>query len=270
MVSDGYARMIVIRVGMNTRWGKMLSTKWKDPHETTPIQARLQTVTSLTSKIGLLAASSVSLVWLVQYLMGNKRNGYVPGKTEFHEVVSEMVGILATAIVRKHSACEAIASATTIYTKLNQMAVTKFWLGEGFIEQGASSQAVPSVIELLHQAVSLHTTQPPLKVSSFNWTLTEKAIICWAIQEMGMNTQELKETCSIVHDEAFDSVKTSGGFLMKKNDDNTIHVHWKGTPEAILAMCSQYYDTTGIVKAIDYDTREKLNHIAQAMAIDGL
>ncbi|KAJ9154255.1 hypothetical protein P3X46_027611 [Hevea brasiliensis] len=87
---------------------------------------------------------------------------------------------------------------------------------------------------------------------------------------MGMNTQELKETCSIVHDKAFDSVKTRGGFLMKKNDDNTIHVHWKGAPEAILAMCSQYYDTTGIVKAIDYDTREKLNHIAQAMAIDGL
>ncbi|KAJ9154254.1 hypothetical protein P3X46_027610 [Hevea brasiliensis] len=98
MVSDGYARMIVIRVGMNTRWGKMLSTKWKDPHETTPIQARLQTVTSLTSKIGLLAASLVSLVWLVQYFTGNKRNGYVPSKTEFHEVVSEMVGILATVI----------------------------------------------------------------------------------------------------------------------------------------------------------------------------
>ncbi|KAJ9182186.1 hypothetical protein P3X46_006209 [Hevea brasiliensis] len=302
MVADGYALMLVTSVGMNTKWGKMLSTKWKDPHETTPIQARLQAITSLTSKVGLMVASLVFLVWLVHYFKGEMRNGYVPGKTEFHEVFCEMVGILATVIaiaagavaeglplavvitlaysmksmtnnhtiVRKHSACEAIASATTICTKLNQMAVTKFWLGQGFIEQGAYSQVAPTIIELLHQAVGLHTTQNSSKVSSFIWTPIEKAIICWAIQEMGMNTRELKETCSILHGEAFDSKKRRGGFLMKKNNDNTIHVHWKGTPEAILAMCSQYYDTTGIVKAIDYDTREKLNHVAQVMATDGL
>lgn len=302
MVTDGYALMLVTSVGINTKWGKMLSTKWEDPHETTPIQARLQIITSLTSKVGLLGASLVFLVWLVHYFKGDMRNGYVAGKTEFHEVICEMIGILAAviaiaagavaeglplavlitlaysmismtsnqAIVRRHSACEAIASATTICAKLNHMVVRKFWLGQGFIEQGASSQIAPTIIKLLHQAVGLHTTQTPSKDSSFIWSPTEKAIICWATQEMGMNTREIKETCSILHGEAFNSAKRRSGFLVKRNNDNTIHVHWKGTPETILAMCSQYYDTTGIAKAIDCETRKKLNHVAQVMATDGL
>lgn len=302
MVADGNAQMLVTSVGMNATWSKLISAKWQDSQESTSLQAQLNKITSLTGIVGLLAGLLVFVVWLVRYFMGKMKNGNVSDKTGFHDVASYLVGILAAAVaialgtvadgltlaaavtlaysmtcltnnrvlVRKFSAFETSASATTICTKLNQRTVTEFWIGQDFIEGDASSFVAPNIIELLHQGIGLSTTQPPSKASSFIWTPTEKSIIYWAIQDMNMNMNELKESCSILHDEAFDPMKTRGGFLMRKNTDNTIHVHWKGTSEVILAMCSQYYETTGKVNAMDCGAREKLKQIHLDMAADGL
>ncbi|PSS06352.1 Calcium-transporting ATPase, partial [Actinidia chinensis var. chinensis] len=48
-VADGYAQMLVTSVGMNTAWGKMMSSIARDSDEQTPLQARLN---KLTSSIG--------------------------------------------------------------------------------------------------------------------------------------------------------------------------------------------------------------------------
>ncbi|PON79959.1 P-type ATPase [Parasponia andersonii] len=153
-VVDGYGRMLVTSVGMNTNWGLMMSRISIDSNEQTPLQARLNKLTSSIGKVGLTVAFLVLLVLLIRYFTGNTKaeNGkreFDDGKTKFGDVMNAVVGIVAAAVtivvvaipeglplavtlslaysmkrmmadkailVRKLSACETMGSATTICT----------------------------------------------------------------------------------------------------------------------------------------------------------
>ncbi|KAK0607897.1 hypothetical protein LWI29_022203 [Acer saccharum] len=317
-VVDGYACMLATSVGMNTTWGQMMSQISRDTSEETPLQARLNKLTSSIGKVGLAVAFLVLVVLLVRYFTGNTtdENGnqeYNGSKTKSDNIVNAVVRIVAAAVtiivvaipeglplavtltlaysmkrmmadqamVRKLSACETMGSATTICTDktgtltLNQMKVTKFWLGKEPVIDGAASSISPWIFELIQQGVSLNTTGSAYKTSSgseieFSGSPTEKAILSWAVQELNMNMEELKQSCIILKVEAFNSQKKRSGVLMRKNADNTIHVHWKGAAEMILAMCSSYYDASGKKKQLDECEREKFEQIIQGMAASSL
>ncbi|KAM1316708.1 hypothetical protein PS2_019830 [Malus domestica] len=64
-VADGYARMLVTSVGMNTTWGEMMSQISRDNGEETPLQARLNKLTSSIGKVGLVVAFLVLIVLMV-------------------------------------------------------------------------------------------------------------------------------------------------------------------------------------------------------------
>ncbi|KAI8011276.1 Calcium-transporting ATPase 12, plasma membrane-type [Camellia lanceoleosa] len=68
--------------------------------------------------------------------------------------------------------------------------------------------------------------------------------------ELNMDMEKLKQSCSILHVQAFNSTKKRRGISMRKKDDNTINVHWKGAAEMVLAMCSHYYDVSGEIKIL--------------------
>ncbi|XVF63030.1 hypothetical protein PTKIN_Ptkin09bG0056000 [Pterospermum kingtungense] len=316
-VADGYARMLVTSVGMNTTWGQMMSQISRDTNEQTPLQTRLNKLTSSIGKVGLAVAFLVLVVLLVRYFTGNTtdENGnqeFIRGKTKADDIVNAVVGIVAAAVtivvvaipeglplavtltlaysmkrmmadqamVRKLSACETMGSATTICTDktgtltLNQMKVTKFWLGQEPMEEGASSIS-PFLVDLIHQGVALNTTGSVYRNSSgtefeFSGSPTEKAILSWAVQEMKMDMEKMKKSCAVLQVEAFNSQKKRSGVLMGKNDDDTVHVHWKGAAEMILAMCSSYYDASGIVKDLNDKERMKFELIIQGMAASSL
>ncbi|KAL7220328.1 hypothetical protein ACSBR2_013247 [Camellia fascicularis] len=46
-----------------------------------------------------------------------------------------------------------------------------------------------------------------------------------------MDIKKLKRSFSILHVEAFNSRKKRSGISMRKKDDNTINMHWKGAAE---------------------------------------
>ncbi|XP_054822361.1 putative calcium-transporting ATPase 13, plasma membrane-type [Prosopis cineraria] len=152
-VADGFAKMLVTSVGTNTTWGQMMSTISRDNNEETPLQARLNKLTSAIGKVGLAVAFLVLVVLLVRYFTGNTtdENGnkeFNGSKTKFDDVVNGVVGIIADAVtivvvaipeglplavtltlaysmkkmmadmamVRKLSACETMGSTTTICT----------------------------------------------------------------------------------------------------------------------------------------------------------
>ncbi|KAK0608067.1 hypothetical protein LWI29_025086 [Acer saccharum] len=273
-VVDGYACMLAISVGMNTTWGQMMSQISRDTSEETPLQTQTQ------------QANFINRQGNTTDENGNQE--YNGSKTKSDNIVNAVVRIVAAAVtiivitipeglplavtltlaysmkrmmanhamVRKLSACETMGSATTICTDktgtltLNQMKVTKFWLGKELVIDGAASSISPWIFELIQQGVSLNTTGSAYKTSSgseteFSGSPTEKAILSWAVQELNMNMEELKQSCIILKVEAFNSQKKRSGVLMRKNADNTIHVHWKGAVEMILAMCSSYYDASG-------------------------
>lgn len=315
-VADGYAKMLVTSVGMNTLWGEMMSTISRDLDEETPLQARLNKLTSSIGKVGLAVAFLVLVVLLVRYFTGNTEdeNGnreFNGSKTKADDVMNAVVGIIAAAVtivvvaipeglplavtltlaysmkrmmadqamVRKLSACETMGSATTICTDktgtltLNQMKVTKFWLGEESMEgRSCYTLIASSVLDLLHQGVGLNTTGSVFKSSSleFSGSPTEKAILSWAVLELNMDMEKVKRDCDILYVEAFNSEKKRSGVLMKKIEDGTVHVHWKGAAEMILAMCSHYYDSQGNMRAFDDQERMKFDRIIQGMAASSL
>ncbi|KAL0388532.1 UNVERIFIED_CONTAM: putative calcium-transporting ATPase 13, plasma membrane-type [Sesamum radiatum] len=286
-VADGYAKMLVTSVGMSTTWGEMMSTISRDSDEQTPLQARLNKLTSSIGKVGLAVAFLVLVVLLVRYFTGNTKdeNGnkeFNGSKTKVDDVINAVVGIIAAAVtivvvaipeglplavtltlaysmkrmmadqamVRKLSACETMGSATTICTDktgtltLNQMKVTKFWQGKESME-GRNHSVIAS-------------------------SPTEKAILSWAVLELNMDMEAVKRDCEILHVEAFNSEKKRSGVLMKKVEDGTFHVHWKGAAEMILAMCSHYYDMEGNMMALSDCERTKFDQIIQGMAASSL
>jgi Ca2+-transporting ATPase len=152
-VTDGFGFMVVTSVGMNTAWGEMMSLICHDLDEQTPLQARLNKLTSSIGKVGLTVAVLVLAVLMIRYFTGNTRddNGrkeYIGSQTKFSDVLDSVVGIIAVAVtivvvaipeglplavtltlaysmkrmmkdnamVRKLSACETMGSATIICT----------------------------------------------------------------------------------------------------------------------------------------------------------
>lgn len=317
-VVDGYARMLVASVGMNTAWGEMMSSITSDSNERTPLQARLDKLTSSIGKVGLSVASLVLVVMLVRYFSGNTTddNGnkeFNGSKTSVDDVFNAVVRIVAAAVtivvvaipeglplavtltlaysmkrmmadqamVRKLSACETMGSATVICTDktgtltLNQMKVTKFWLGQDSINEDSYNMISPSILELFYQGVGLNTTGTVCRSASgsipeFSGSPTEKAILSWAVLELGMVMEKMKQGYTILHVETFNSEKKRSGVSIKRKGDDTVHVHWKGAAEMILAMCSQYYDSDGLIKSMEETGRRKFEQIIQGMAASSL
>ncbi|KAJ9696035.1 hypothetical protein PVL29_008343 [Vitis rotundifolia] len=312
-VADGYARMLVTSVGMNTARGEMMSSISRDTNERTPLQARLDKLTSSIGKFGL----AVLVVILIRHFTGHTEDAkwqreYNGSDTDKNDVLNSVVNIVAAtvtiivaaipvglplavtptltysmkrmmadqAMVRKLSACETMGSATIICTDktgtltLNQMKVTKFWLGQEEIEI-PSNVIAPCILELFHQGVGLNTTGSVYRPASgavfeFSGSPTERAILSWAVQELRMDVEQLKQTYSILHVETFNSEKKRSGVSMRKNADNTIHVHWKGAAEMVLQMCSNYYETSGTMKSMNEDARMQFEKIIQGMAASSL
>jgi Ca2+-transporting ATPase len=145
--------MLVTSVGMNTVWGEMMSSITGGLNEETPLQARLNKLTSCIGKVGLAVAALVLAVLLIRYFTGNTVDSrgnreFNGGKTKSDDVLNAVVKIVAAAVtiivvaipeglplavtltlaysmkrmmtdqamVRKLSACETMGSATTICT----------------------------------------------------------------------------------------------------------------------------------------------------------
>ncbi|XP_054820520.1 putative calcium-transporting ATPase 13, plasma membrane-type isoform X1 [Prosopis cineraria] len=320
-VADGFAKMLVTAVGMNTTWGQMMSTISRDNNEETPLQERLNKLTTAIGKIGLAVAFLVLVVVLVRYFTGNTtdENGnkeFNGSNTKFNDIMNGVVRIVAAAVtivvvaipeglplavtltlaysmkkmmvdmamVRKLSACETMGSATTICTDktgtltLNQMKVTKFWLGKELIEGKAhtSSLVNSNVLQLIQEGVALNTTGSVYKSKSidpeyeFTGSPTEKAILSWAVLELNMNMKELTQNCTILHVEAFNSKKKRSGVLIRRKADNQVHAHWKGAAEMVLRLCSKYYDASGNIKELDNSSRLVFEQIIQGMAASSL
>ncbi|KAG6703120.1 hypothetical protein I3842_07G068100 [Carya illinoinensis] len=316
-VTDGFGFMLVTSVGMNTAWGQMMSSINRDLNEETPLQARLNKLSSYIGKVGLSVAALVLLVLLIRYFTGNTKDDM--GKREFNgsqtdsgDIMNSVVGIVAAAVTiivvaipeglplavtltlaysmkrmmtdhamaRKLSAFETMGSATIICTDktgtltLNQMKVTEVWLGKE-VNDDTSLDMASNVHKLLQQAVALNTTGEIYKAHSasvleISGSPTEKSILSWAVLDLGMNMEEVKQNYETIRVEAFNSEKKRSGVLVKRKSDKTMHTHWKGAAEMILALCSSFYDRAGMLKALDEEERLLFEIIIKNMAAKSL
>ncbi|KAM0027793.1 putative P-type Ca(2+) transporter [Helianthus debilis subsp. tardiflorus] len=177
--------------------------------------------------------------------------------------MKRMIGDQAIVLILPE--CETMGSATSTLT-VNQMAVTKFLLGLEYMEPHSSNVIAPQVLELLHLGVGFNTMSMLFRHGS----PTDKAILSWAIEELDMDMEKLKQGWIVLHAKTFNSENKRSGVSIRRKSDNTIHVHWKGDAEMILPMCLEYYNNNGCKKLLDSDSRKQLENIIEGMAASGL
>ncbi|XP_047961030.1 calcium-transporting ATPase 9, plasma membrane-type-like [Salvia hispanica] len=150
-VADGAGTMLVTGVGINTEWGLLMTSISEDNGEETPLQVRLNGVTTFIGIVGLTVAFSVLVILLARYFTGTSKDPdgtvqFVRGKTSLGHTIDGVIHIITAAVtivvvavpeglplavtltlaysmkkmmadkalVRRLSACETMGSATTI------------------------------------------------------------------------------------------------------------------------------------------------------------
>lgn len=183
-VVDGYGKMLVTSVGMSTTWGELMSSASRNTDEQTPLQARLNKLTSSIGKLGLAVAFLVLVVLLVRYFTGHTtdesgRREFNGSRTSVNNVLNAVVRIVAAAVtivvvaipeglplavtltlaysmkrmmadqamVRKLSACETMGSATTICTdKTGTLTQNQMKVTKFWLGQNLVEQGKASVV----------------------------------------------------------------------------------------------------------------------------
>ncbi|KAI3668102.1 hypothetical protein L6452_43177 [Arctium lappa] len=290
VIHGNYARMLVISV--------MTTTSHDSDDQQTTLQSLLNKLTCSISKVACLVSFIDLLGILIRYFSGNTKDFDQNGIDIIPFVISNMmaiaeglslaftVGLMYStkgmmddqAIVKKASACEAMGTATVICTHktgtltMNQMEVTKFRLGiDHEIEDDSTTVVVAGekVLHLFHQGVGLNTTGSVYKSSELTGSPTEKAILSWGVMNLRMEMEKLKNDYAILHAETFSSEKMRSGVLVRKKEDDTVHVHWKGAAETVLTMCSNYYQNTGHKMSLNHDERTHLEKVIEEMEASG-
>ncbi|KAJ1295556.1 hypothetical protein BS78_01G233400 [Paspalum vaginatum] len=315
-VIDGYGQMLVTAVGTDTAWGEMMSSITREKTEPTPLQERLERLTSSIGKVGVAVAVLVFAVLTARHFTGSTKDDqgnpafdkqHVTFNTVFSAFVSifqQAVTIIVVAIpeglplavtltlafsmkrmvkehalVRTLSACETMGSVTAICTDktgtltLNQMKVTEFWVGTDRPKAVATVNDV--VVSLLRQGAGLNTTgnvYRPDNVSppEISGSPTEKALLSWAVAELGMDADALKRSCKVLHVEAFNSDKKRSGVMIRDNATGAVIAHWKGAAEMVLANCSEYVGADGKARELGVENRRKLEKVIGDMAAASL
>uniref|UniRef100_A0ACD5Z6X2 Uncharacterized protein n=1 Tax=Avena sativa TaxID=4498 RepID=A0ACD5Z6X2_AVESA len=317
-VIDGYGRMLVTAVGTDTLWGEMMSSITRETTDPTPLQERLEGLTSSIGKIGVAVAVLVFTVLTARHFTGSTKDDqgkplFDRGHVTFDAVFSALVGIFQQAVtiivvaipeglplavtltlafsmkrmvkenalVRRLSACETMGSVTAICTDktgtltLNQMKVTEFWVGTEQPTTRAATAVDGSVVSLLCQGAGINTTGSvyrPDNVSppEISGSPTEKALLSWAVADLGMDADALKKSCKVVRVEAFNSDKKRSGVMIRDNATDSVIAHWKGAAEMVLASCSMYVGTDGAARELGVEQRKNLDKVIHDMAVGSL
>ncbi|KAF8018014.1 hypothetical protein BT93_H3037 [Corymbia citriodora subsp. variegata] len=285
-VIDGYGRMMVTSVGMNTAWGEMMSSVSRDLDEETPLQARLNKLTSFIGKTGLLVAALVLLVLMIRYFTGHTQDEaghreFTSGKTKTRDVMDAVVSIVAAAVTIVVVAIpEGLPLAVTLTLAYSMkrmmgdnamMRVTEFWMGKEHVSVDASREIAAGILEVLLQGIGLNTTgtvhkRPFVSVPEILGSPTEKAILSWGVLELGMTMDEPKQDWEIIQVEAFNSEKKKSGVAVRRRGEQVVHIHWKGAAEMILALCSDYCRQNGRVNVMNDEARSEFRTIIKNMA----
>ncbi|XP_044486506.1 calcium-transporting ATPase 9, plasma membrane-type isoform X3 [Mangifera indica] len=168
------------------------------------------------------------------------------------------------ALVRRLSACETMGSATTICSDktgtltLNQMTVVEAYAGRKKLDPpDDSTQIHPMVVSLLSEGAAQNTTGNVFVPKDggeveVTGSPTEKAILAWAVKQLGMKFDVARSETTVLQVLPFNSEKKRGGVALKRKDSE-VHIHWKGAAEIVLASCTTYLDSNGHLQSIKED-----------------
>ncbi|KAL7213751.1 hypothetical protein ACSBR2_016312 [Camellia fascicularis] len=83
----------------------------------------------------------------------------------------------------------------------------------------------------------------------------EDSLLSWAYLKLGLKLDILKQECIIVEVKELNFDEEGCGVLMRKDGESVNSSYWKRSASAILAMCSSYYSSEGVMNGIDEQQR---------------
>ncbi|KAJ7554708.1 hypothetical protein O6H91_05G005800 [Diphasiastrum complanatum] len=305
-VQDGFAKMLVISVGMNTAWGHAKELLCKENCEETPMQQKLSSLAILIGNIGMCFALLTFILLMARFLK-QKENLWYWSSQDFWVlikyfslavtivVVAVPEGlplavtlalayamrrmILEKALVRRLSACETMGSATCICTDktgtltTNQMTVLKACVGGVLWQLHASEPQFPdNVLGPLLQGLLQNNSSDVVndgtgKQSCFG-SPTEIALLRFGIS-LGTSVEAVRCNSQVLKVEPFNSTKKLMGTLLKL-PEGKLRAHIKGASELVLDMCDTTIDADGNQVFMDERSKCELNGIISKFAHESL
>ncbi|VAH09237.1 unnamed protein product [Triticum turgidum subsp. durum] len=254
--------MLVTAVGTDTLWGEMMSSITKETAEPTPLQERLERLTSSIGKIGVAVAVLVFTVLTARHFTGSTKDDqgkplFNKGHVTFDAVFSSLVVIFQQAVTIIVVAIpEGLPLAVTLTLAFSMKRMVK---------ENALVRRL-SACETMGSVYKPDNVSPP----EITGSPTEKALLSWAVADLGMDADALKRSCKVLHVEAFNSDKKRSGVMIKDNATGAVVAHWKGAAEMVLANCSMYMDTDGAARELGAEQRRNLEKVINDMAVGSL
>ncbi|EMS58368.1 Putative calcium-transporting ATPase 13, plasma membrane-type [Triticum urartu] len=261
-IVDGYGRMLVTAVGTDTLWGEMMSSITKETAEPTPLQERLERLTSSIGKIGVAVAVLVFTVLTARHFTGSTKDDqgkplFNKGHVTFDAVFSSLVVIFQQAVTIIVVAIpEGLPLAVTLTLAFSMKRMVK---------ENALVRRL-SACETMGAVYKPDSVSPP----EITGSPTEKALLSWAVADLGMDADALKRSCKVLHVETFNSDKKRSGVMIRDNATGGVVAHWKGAAEMVLANCSMYVDTDGAARELGVEQRRNLEQVINDMAVGSL
>eukprot|EP00898_Chlorokybus_atmophyticus_P004349 jgi/Chlat1/4915/Chrsp31S04836 len=309
-VIEGYGDMLVTAVGLNTEWGRVMSTVTEEHNEQTPLQKRLEVVALGIGKVGLLVAVLVFIVLTARYLAFDLdyKNFKARDLTNFVDFFAEAVTIIVVAIpeglplavtlslaysmrkmtkdnalVRHLAACEVMGGATTICSDktgtltTNKMVVVRSWLCNT-LQQAMPNTALLSndSLKVLREGICLNSNGSVYRTKTGEVEITgkptETAVLSYGV-ELGADYDKEREAAHMVKVEPFNSAKKRMGVLLQfvlQLPSGEYRLHWKGATEVIIGFCSKFVDEKGNVTPMTDAKRTEILALVDDMASQSL
>ncbi|KAI3907330.1 hypothetical protein MKW98_010680 [Papaver atlanticum] len=294
-------QMLVTSVGMNTRMGEMMSKVIHDTNrKRKPLQHQIDKMNNYLQNIGLFLAVLILLVLLLRYFQGKKddETGYpdqISKKAAAEELMkaverfvtrprgifASLANVFAVLLVGLHEGLPLVVSLSLSYwnnrtskdhqviiSTLSQMKVDVFCIGEEITGGNNVPVISPEVVEMIRDGVGATVTES----GALSGPMEDPLLIPWSELNLGVDMEQLKQSRSVLISSSFGSDSKKRGSLMRKNEGarETLHLHWRGSAETILEMCSEYYNIDGIKNVLDDGKRDGFRQFIKDMDNKGL
>ncbi|KAI3915464.1 hypothetical protein MKW92_023546 [Papaver armeniacum] len=264
-VIHGSGQMLVTSIGMNTTMGELMSKVIHDTNrKRKPLQHQIDKMNNYLQNIGLFLAVLILLVLLLRYFQGKKddETGYpdqISKKTAAEELMkaverfvtrprgifASLANVFAVLLVGLHEGLPLVVSLSLSYwnnrtSKDHQVIICESYGGTTL---GSMTSFIINKATLSQMKVDVFCIGEEITGGNNVPVISPEVV---EMNRDGVGATVIDQ--SVLISSSFGSDSKKRGSLMRKNEGarETLHLHWRGSAETVLELCSEYYNIDGI------------------------